>query len=138
MVIIHHLSQNTTQLKRRGFSQLKVNLDYSSEEQQDGKDKLVKSSTLIGSLMPRGLKEAQEMMIFTLDILTQVTQAVTSKDCQLGNLFQFYLLVLMDMGGFKLLKGARDHGEWGWGWQGLPLTRLSMSIDRAKLELVAA
>ncbi|GJZ45638.1 putative reverse transcriptase domain-containing protein [Tanacetum coccineum] len=62
-----------------------VNLDYSSEEQQDGKDKLVKSSTLIGSLMPRGLKEAQEMMIFTLELLTQVTQAVTSKDCQLGN-----------------------------------------------------
>ncbi|GKB03801.1 hypothetical protein Tco_0831944 [Tanacetum coccineum] len=85
MVTIHHLSQNTTQSKRKGFSQLKVNLDYSSEEQQDGKDKLVKSSTLFGSLMPRGLKEAQEMMIFTLDILAQVTQAVTSKDCHLGN-----------------------------------------------------
>ncbi|GJX00540.1 hypothetical protein Tco_0184453 [Tanacetum coccineum] len=39
MVTIHRLSQNTTQSKRRGFSQLKVNLDYSSEEQQDGKDK---------------------------------------------------------------------------------------------------
>ncbi|GJX68493.1 reverse transcriptase domain-containing protein, partial [Tanacetum coccineum] len=88
MVTIHRLSQNTTQSKRRGFSQLKVNLDYSSEEQQDGKDKLVKSSTLIGSLMPRGLKEAQEMMIFTLELLTQVTQAVTSKDCQLGNPLQ--------------------------------------------------
>ncbi|GJS79535.1 hypothetical protein Tco_0729416 [Tanacetum coccineum] len=88
MVTIHRLSQNTTQSKRRGFSQLKVNLDYSSEEQQDGKDKLVKSSTLIGSLMPRELKEAQEMMIFTLELLTQVTQAVTSKDCQLGNPFE--------------------------------------------------
>ncbi|GJX64907.1 hypothetical protein Tco_0299250 [Tanacetum coccineum] len=86
MVTIHRLSQNTAQSKRRGFSQLKVNLDYSSEEQQDDKDKLVKSSTLIGSLMPRGLKEAQEMMIFTLELLTKVTQAVTSKDCQLGNL----------------------------------------------------
>ncbi|GKB24761.1 hypothetical protein Tco_0864162 [Tanacetum coccineum] len=60
-------------------------LDNSRDDQQDGKDKLVKSSTLIGSLMPRELKEAQEMMIFTLELLTQVTQAVTSKDCQLGN-----------------------------------------------------
>ncbi|GKA43851.1 hypothetical protein Tco_0736575 [Tanacetum coccineum] len=53
-------SQSTTQLKRRGFSQLKVNLDNSRDDRQDGKDKLVKSSTLIGSLMPRELKEAQE------------------------------------------------------------------------------
>ncbi|GJV32335.1 retrovirus-related pol polyprotein from transposon TNT 1-94 [Tanacetum coccineum] len=60
-------------------------LDNSRDDQQDGKDKLVKSSTLIGSLMPRELKEAQEMMIFTLELLTQVTQVVTSKDCQLGN-----------------------------------------------------
>ncbi|GJT30426.1 hypothetical protein Tco_0910701 [Tanacetum coccineum] len=35
--------------------------------------------------MPRKLKEAQEMMIFTLELLIQVTQAVSSKDCQLGN-----------------------------------------------------
>ncbi|GJQ90943.1 hypothetical protein Tco_0002082 [Tanacetum coccineum] len=51
-----------------------VNLDYSSEEQQDSKDKLVKSSILIGSLMPCGLKEAQEMTIFTLESLTQQAQ----------------------------------------------------------------
>ncbi|GKA02584.1 hypothetical protein Tco_0675365 [Tanacetum coccineum] len=60
MVTIYHLSQITTQSKRRGFSQLKVNLDNSRDDQQDGKDKLVKSSTLIGSLKPRELKEAQE------------------------------------------------------------------------------
>ncbi|GKG22513.1 hypothetical protein Tco_0387816, partial [Tanacetum coccineum] len=62
-----------------GFSQLKVNLDYSSEEQQDGKDKLVKPSILIGSLMPRALKEAQEMMIFTLESLTQQAQMSLSR-----------------------------------------------------------
>ncbi|GJR32175.1 reverse transcriptase domain-containing protein [Tanacetum coccineum] len=63
----------------------KGDLDNSRDDQQDGNDKLVKSSTLTGSLMPRELKEAQEMMIFTLELLTQVTQAITSKDCQLGN-----------------------------------------------------
>ncbi|GKF56855.1 hypothetical protein Tco_0170392 [Tanacetum coccineum] len=84
MVTIHRLSQNTTQSKRRGFSQLKVNLDYSSEEQQDGKDKLVKSSTLIGSLMPRGLKEAQEMMILTLDSLREKAQGVLTRIAKLA------------------------------------------------------
>ncbi|GKD19184.1 hypothetical protein Tco_1208342 [Tanacetum coccineum] len=68
------------------FEQLALIVKIGAKDsQQDGKDKLVKSSTLIGSLMPRELKEAQEMMIFTLELLTQVTQAVTSKDCQLGN-----------------------------------------------------
>ncbi|GKA97485.1 hypothetical protein Tco_0825379 [Tanacetum coccineum] len=84
MVTIHRLSQNTTQSKQRGFSQLKANLDYSSEEQQDGKDKLVKSSTLIGSLMPRGLKEAQEMMILTLDSLREKAQGVLTRIAKLA------------------------------------------------------
>ncbi|GJS07563.1 retrovirus-related pol polyprotein from transposon TNT 1-94 [Tanacetum coccineum] len=95
MVTIHR-SLNTPLVKLRGpFHKLRY-LDYSSEEQQDGKDKLVKSSTLIGSVMPRELKEAQEMMIFTLELLTQVTQAVTSKDCQLAEAWLgFGMLVLV-------------------------------------------
>ncbi|GJV29421.1 hypothetical protein Tco_1385869 [Tanacetum coccineum] len=55
-------------------SQEKSTLNNSRDDQQDDKDKLVKSSTLIGSLMPRELKEAQEMMIFTLELLTQLVQ----------------------------------------------------------------
>ncbi|GKA51163.1 hypothetical protein Tco_0744359 [Tanacetum coccineum] len=48
----------------------KVKMENSSDQEQDGKDKSVKSSSLIGSLMPRGLKEAQEMMIFCSGSLT--------------------------------------------------------------------
>ncbi|GJR69773.1 hypothetical protein Tco_0015838 [Tanacetum coccineum] len=58
---------NLPRVKSRGFLQLRVKIENSSDQEQDGKDKSVKSSSLIGSLMPRGLKEAQEMMIFALD-----------------------------------------------------------------------
>ncbi|GKD37281.1 hypothetical protein Tco_1257488 [Tanacetum coccineum] len=54
-------------VKSRGFLQLRVKMENSSDQEQDGKDKSVKSSSLIGSLMPHGLKEAQKMMIFALD-----------------------------------------------------------------------
>ncbi|GJV47939.1 hypothetical protein Tco_1438151, partial [Tanacetum coccineum] len=43
----------------------KSSFNNSSDQEQDGKDKSVKSSSLIGSLMPCGLKEAQEMMNYT-------------------------------------------------------------------------
>ncbi|GKC34168.1 hypothetical protein Tco_1046552 [Tanacetum coccineum] len=56
----------------------------SSDQEQDGKDKSVKSNSLIGSLMPRILKEAQEMMIFALDHSHNKHKGHI-KDCQLGN-----------------------------------------------------
>ncbi|GJX62481.1 hypothetical protein Tco_0295381 [Tanacetum coccineum] len=59
-------------------------MENSSDQEQDGKDKSVKSSSLIGSLMPRGLKEAQEMMIFALDHSHNKHKGHI-KDCQLGN-----------------------------------------------------
>ncbi|GJU41550.1 hypothetical protein Tco_1194507 [Tanacetum coccineum] len=54
-------------IKSKGFLQLRVKMENSSDQEQDGKDKSIKSSSLIGSLMPRILKEAQEMMMFALD-----------------------------------------------------------------------
>ncbi|GJW11552.1 hypothetical protein Tco_1577379 [Tanacetum coccineum] len=62
-------------------------MENSSDQEQDGKDKSVKSSSLIGSLMPRGLKEAQEMMIFALDHSHNKHKGHI-KDCQLGNPFK--------------------------------------------------
>ncbi|GJZ73246.1 hypothetical protein Tco_0637392, partial [Tanacetum coccineum] len=59
-------------------------MENSSDQEQDGKDKSVKSSSLIGSLMPRGLKEAQEMMNFALDHSHNKHKGHI-KDCQLGN-----------------------------------------------------
>ncbi|GJW25425.1 hypothetical protein Tco_0039236, partial [Tanacetum coccineum] len=61
-----------------------VKMENSSDQEQDGKDKSVKSSSLIGLLMPRGLKEAQEMMIFALDHSHNKHKGHI-KDCQLGN-----------------------------------------------------
>ncbi|GJX63788.1 zinc finger, CCHC-type containing protein [Tanacetum coccineum] len=74
--------------KTKGNSKLKGGLDYSSDHKHDGRVRFVKSSTLIGSLMLRGYaagRKAQGDVDFILQSLTQVTQAVTSKDCQLGN-----------------------------------------------------
>ncbi|GJY90429.1 hypothetical protein Tco_0505625, partial [Tanacetum coccineum] len=75
---------NLPRVKSRGFLQLRVKMENSSDQEQDGKDKSVKSSSLIGSLMPRGLKEAQEMMIFALDHSHNKHKGHI-KDCQLGN-----------------------------------------------------
>ncbi|GKE95688.1 hypothetical protein Tco_1580543, partial [Tanacetum coccineum] len=66
--------QFITLLNQRAFSKLRGDLVYSSDGEQDGKDKSVKSSFLIGSLMPRGLKEAQGDVDFTLKALTQQKQ----------------------------------------------------------------
>ncbi|GKA08002.1 hypothetical protein Tco_0687333 [Tanacetum coccineum] len=57
--------------------------DYSSEAQQDGRVKNVISRALIGSLKLEGhvaMKKAQGEVGFTLLSLTQLAQAVTSKE----------------------------------------------------------
>ncbi|GKA72348.1 hypothetical protein Tco_0778564, partial [Tanacetum coccineum] len=72
-----------SQLTRRQNPKM-VKMENSSDQEQDGKDKSVKSSSLIGSLMPRGLKEAQEMMMFALDHSHNEHKGHI-KDCQLGN-----------------------------------------------------
>ncbi|GKE33404.1 hypothetical protein Tco_1452726 [Tanacetum coccineum] len=79
---------NLPRVKSRGFLQLRVKMENSSDQEQDGKDKSVKSSSLIGSLMPRRLKEAQEMMIFALDHSHNKHKGHI-KDCQLGNPCEF-------------------------------------------------
>ncbi|GJR42818.1 putative ribonuclease H-like domain-containing protein [Tanacetum coccineum] len=73
--------KSTTRRQRPKVTNLvpQGDLDNSRDFQQDGKVKLVKSSTLIGSLMPRELKEAQGLMKFTLNLLSEVAQAVTSR-----------------------------------------------------------
>ncbi|GJS78690.1 ribonuclease H-like domain-containing protein [Tanacetum coccineum] len=76
LLFIRHL-QFITQGKTKGNSKLKGGLDYSSDHKHDGRVRFVKSSTLIGSLKLRGYaagRKAQEMMIFTLNTLTQVAQ----------------------------------------------------------------
>ncbi|GJY14911.1 hypothetical protein Tco_0385333 [Tanacetum coccineum] len=71
-------------VKSKGFFKLKGGKDNSEALQHNGKDKSVKSSSLIGSLMPCGLKEAQEMIIFALDHSHNKHKGHI-KDCQLGN-----------------------------------------------------
>ncbi|GKB32262.1 reverse transcriptase domain-containing protein, partial [Tanacetum coccineum] len=72
--LVEVIDREIKQLKRSRIPIIKVKDDNSSDQQQNGRVNYVKSSTLIGSLKPLGLKEAQEMMIFTLNTLTQQKQ----------------------------------------------------------------
>ncbi|GKC61888.1 hypothetical protein Tco_1089486 [Tanacetum coccineum] len=70
-------------IKTRGKHKLRGENDYSSEAQQDGKFKNVISRALIGSLKLEGhvaMNKAQGEVGFTLLSLTQLAQAVTSKE----------------------------------------------------------
>ncbi|GKE84250.1 hypothetical protein Tco_1557992 [Tanacetum coccineum] len=59
-------------------------MENSSDGERDGKDKSVKSSSLIGSLMPRILKEAQEKQGFTLIALTKEAHMSLSRIVKLA------------------------------------------------------
>ncbi|GJS60038.1 hypothetical protein Tco_0654822 [Tanacetum coccineum] len=71
-------------------SQILVNKSQPPEDKAPKcfKSTLQVSSSLIGSLMPRRLKEAQEMMIFALDHSHNKHKGHI-KDCQLGNPCEF-------------------------------------------------
>ncbi|GJX20942.1 reverse transcriptase domain-containing protein, partial [Tanacetum coccineum] len=56
--------------------------DNSSDQQQNGRVNYVKSSTLIGSLKPHGLKEAQEKRGFALCALTQEAHMLLNHGCR--------------------------------------------------------
>ncbi|GJV30412.1 hypothetical protein Tco_1386860 [Tanacetum coccineum] len=59
-------------------------MENSSDREQDGKDKSVKSSSLIGSLMPRILKEAQEKRGFVIIALTKEAHMSLSRIAKLA------------------------------------------------------
>ncbi|GJW56250.1 hypothetical protein Tco_0102981 [Tanacetum coccineum] len=59
-------------------------MENSSDQEQDGKDKSVKSSSLIGSLMPRILKEAQKKRGFALIALTKEAHMSLSRIAKLA------------------------------------------------------
>ncbi|GJU37856.1 putative reverse transcriptase domain-containing protein [Tanacetum coccineum] len=82
-VTIHHPLQFTTQSKAKGFSKLKGDLGNSMALIQEGMVKNVISRALIGSLKLEGhvaMKKAQGEVGFTILSLTQLAQAVTSKE----------------------------------------------------------
>ncbi|GJV04279.1 hypothetical protein Tco_1337848 [Tanacetum coccineum] len=83
-VTIHFLPQLYHTVKSRGFLQLRVKMENSSDREQDGKDKSVKSSSLIGSLMPRILKEAQEKRGFVIIALTKEAHMSLSRIAKLA------------------------------------------------------
>ncbi|GJZ77440.1 hypothetical protein Tco_0642112 [Tanacetum coccineum] len=58
--------------------------DNSSDQQQNGRVNYVKSSTLIGSLKPHGLKEAQEKRGFSLIALTKEAHMSLSRIAKLA------------------------------------------------------
>ncbi|GJZ82147.1 hypothetical protein Tco_0647141, partial [Tanacetum coccineum] len=58
--------------------------DNSSDQQQNGRVNYVKSSTLIGSLKPHGLKEAQEKRGFALIALTKEAHMSLSRIAKLA------------------------------------------------------
>ncbi|GJR32085.1 hypothetical protein Tco_1108317 [Tanacetum coccineum] len=66
--------------------------DNSSDQQQNGRVNYVKSSTLIGSLKPHGLKEAQEKRGFALIALTKEAHMSLSRIAKLA--IRFYSVTL--------------------------------------------
>ncbi|GJZ22554.1 hypothetical protein Tco_0559593 [Tanacetum coccineum] len=82
MVTIHHLSQNTTQPKAKGFSKLKGGKDNSMALVQDGRDKIVISRLLLVNQARKchvDVRKHMKMIGFTLESLTQQAQMSLSR-----------------------------------------------------------
>ncbi|GJZ60994.1 hypothetical protein Tco_0617131 [Tanacetum coccineum] len=82
MVTIHHLSQNTTQSKAKGFSKLKGGKDNSMALVQDGRDKIVISRLLLVNQARKchvDVRKHMKMIGFTLESLTQQAQMSLSR-----------------------------------------------------------
>ncbi|GJT50572.1 hypothetical protein Tco_0976729 [Tanacetum coccineum] len=104
MVTIHHLSQNTTQPKAKGFSKLKGGKDNSMALVQDGRDKIVISRLLLVNQARKchvDVRKHMKMIGFTLESLTQQAQMSLSRIATLAIRLKLDLKQLICGGNFN-------------------------------------